>query len=951
MRLEFPEGNRHWAGRWAPGVLALAFAIGVMGGMQIAREVAVDRGERTEGRAASPPAQIEVTGSLPAFAQSVKAPTREHLLGAGGGSPGLYRPLSADPSISWLPPFARLAGASVIQQNSAVAVRGSGSGRDIDVFPSQVRISPLVSDSQFVWGPSQASFDISDYLQSRDSDLAPFANEIELWARYSSVSPRVLLAVLEMRYGLVSGSLDDTPQDEITSGIEGTAMDLSLAFYEHLYTFGSRRPPDQALPASAPALSLESGEVAQIPLESSSGSYAIAAVLASGADGVAWAAQMSPESSTGFPGVFADMFPDANPLATTYAINPPSPPPDDLLQFPFPLGATWYISGAHSWNGGDFPPPYSSLDMFLPGGTCEDPPKSFSVAAADGIGYHPYDYQCWYEIDHGDGWTTSYYHLSGVIDGGDVNRNQSVGRIDCRTCAGGFATGPHVHFSLKYNGAYLDLEGVKLSGWTVHVGDEPYDSGYLERDGNIRQPYSTVQNDYHLYYPHPEYSLLFRGNGSGDIDRVKISLDHPFRPVDAGAEDFTLEWWMMASREENPAGECSIEVDDWREGNILFDRDVFGPGDYGEYGVSLAGGRIAFGVRVDTEGALLCGVTDVADGYWHHIAVSRQVLDGRMDIFVDGILDAQAYGPAGDISYRNRRATEYPNDPFLVIGAEKHDLGIEFPSYSGWIDEIRLSNVLRYSASFSAPDASFITDPATLALYSFDEGAGDFVNDTSGNPGGPSNGVRMYGGTPTPGPEWSTITPFGPSFTDVPPEHWAFDSIEAIFSAGLTKGCENYPPVYCPERSVTRAEMAVFLERVLHGSDYEPPEAGGGVFADVPAAHWAGGWIEQLYADGVTSGCATDPLRYCPDQAISRAEMAVFLERVKNYPDLDPPPAGGGTTFEDVSADHWAVDWIEQLYVDGITGGCSRDPLLYCPESPVTRAEMAVFLGRLLNLP
>lgn len=77
--------------------------------------------------------------------------------------------------------------------------------------------------------------------------------------------------------------------------------------------------------------------------------------------------------------------------------------------------------------------------------------------------------------------------------------------------------------------------------------------------------------------------------------------------------------------------------------------------------------------------------------------------------------------------------------------------------------------------------------------------------------------------------------------------------------------------------------------------------------------------------------------------------MAAFLLRGK-YGDAYLPPSAEGV-FIDVALDHWAVDWIEQLYREGITTGCSEDPLRYCPEESVTRAEMAAFLARAFDLP
>jgi hypothetical protein len=136
--------------------------------------------------------------------------------------------------------------------------------------------------------------------------------------------------------------------------------------------------------------------------------------------------------------------------------------------------------------------------------------------------------------------------------------------------------------------------------------------------------------------------------------------------------------------------------------------------------------------------------------------------------------------------------------------------------------------------------------------------------------------------------------------------------------------------------------MAVFLERSLHGTGYVPPAAVG-IFADVLPGYWAAAWIEALYADGVTGGCAASPLRYCPEDAVTRAQMAVFLLRAK-HGQTYAPPAATGTVFGDVPQAYWAAAWIEQLAREGITAGCGGNN--YCPDSPVARDQMAVFLGR-----
>jgi len=89
---------------------------------------------------------------------------------------------------------------------------------------------------------------------------------------------------------------------------------------------------------------------------------------------------------------------------------------------------------------------------------------------------------------------------------------------------------------------------------------------------------------------------------------------------------------------------------------------------------------------------------------------------------------------------------------------------------------------------------------------------------------------------------------------------------------------------YCPDASVTRAEMAVFLLRAKHGAAYAPPTTTQQTFADVPLSHPLAGWIMRLVAEGITSGCATSPAQYCPDASVTRAEIAVFLIRAFGLP-------------------------------------------------------------------
>jgi hypothetical protein len=186
------------------------------------------------------------------------------------------------------------------------------------------------------------------------------------------------------------------------------------------------------------------------------------------------------------------------------------------------------------------------------------------------------------------------------------------------------------------------------------------------------------------------------------------------------------------------------------------------------------------------------------------------------------------------------------------------------------------------------------------------------------------------------------------TFADIPFGDWADSFVERLYNAGITGGCALTPLQYCPEAAVTRAQMAVFLEKGIHGSSYVPPAVGAGTdFGDVPTNYWAAAWIKELGAEGITGGCGNG--NYCPETPVTRDQMAVFLLRSEHGASYSPPPIGDSTGFGDVPADHWAAAWIKQLVAEGITAGCGNGN--YCPSFPVTRAQMAVFLVRTFNLP
>ncbi len=151
--------------------------------------------------------------------------------------------------------------------------------------------------------------------------------------------------------------------------------------------------------------------------------------------------------------------------------------------------------------------------------------------------------------------------------------------------------------------------------------------------------------------------------------------------------------------------------------------------------------------------------------------------------------------------------------------------------------------------------------------------------------------------------------------------------IEWLFTSGITQGCSD--TLFCPDDPVTRGQMAAFIGRAQN-----LPADDGDYFTDDDSSVFEGD-IDALAASGVTQGCT--PTRFCPDDVVTRGQMAAFLTRAYNLPaaDSDFFTDDDGTVFESD---------INRLAASGITAGCSGSS--FCADEPITRGQMAAFLRR-----
>ena len=176
------------------------------------------------------------------------------------------------------------------------------------------------------------------------------------------------------------------------------------------------------------------------------------------------------------------------------------------------------------------------------------------------------------------------------------------------------------------------------------------------------------------------------------------------------------------------------------------------------------------------------------------------------------------------------------------------------------------------------------------------------------------------------------------SFVDTSASQFIAD-IEWLLGEGITSGCN--PPTndrFCPTDDVTRGQMAAFLSRALNLTDPGTKD-----FIDDDTSAFEAD-IERLAAAGITQGC--DPPtndRFCPDDPVTREQMAAFLTRALGLTDT------GTIDFVDDDFSIFEAD-IARLATAGITLGCNPpDNDRFCPTDIVTREQMAAFLHRALG--
>jgi len=221
------------------------------------------------------------------------------------------------------------------------------------------------------------------------------------------------------------------------------------------------------------------------------------------------------------------------------------------------------------------------------------------------------------------------------------------------------------------------------------------------------------------------------------------------------------------------------------------------------------------------------------------------------------------------------------------------------------------------------------------------------------------NGVMQPGETVVVAPTWRntgggpvTLTgatsnfngPAGPTYTNADATA-AYGTIAATTTGSCSTGGDCYTVNATGTRPAQHWDSTI-LETVTPTSATKTWTLHiGDSFTDVPASNGFYKFVETLLHKGITGGCGGT--NYCPSTATTREQMAVFVLVAKEGVGYNPPACAPPNTFTDVPETSPFCKFIEELAARGVVGGCGGSN--YCPTSPVTREQMAIFVLRTLD--
>jgi len=423
-----------------------------------------------------------------------------------------------------------------------------GAPMTLHALLEQQSVPMILPDSRVVFGPRLSTFRTQQFLdgfpgilrdlhETVEGNSMAASDMINLVAHYYSLNPKLILALIEFRSGLVSEA--EPPREAMDFALghfdahdKGFLAQLTWAaqtIVEGYYGYKT---------GVSGSFTLTDGTLIDDRELVNAGSYAIRRLLAMDLPPEQWQSAVSRDNAS-FYATYVKLFGD--PFAEAMAQGPEvrieSQP---MLHLPWNIGDTWYYTagphrndGCTNWENGICQDNWgilSSVDFAPTGdyGKCDGNsdlyvPGQWVLAAGDGV--VTFAANSLVEIDHdgdgdpGTGWATSYFHLYDdsiqVPWGASVSSGAALGNPSCQA-PGGQATAPHLHFSVRRDGEFVDIGGLVISGWTVHDGPHQY-QGSMTKPGEADRYSNNWRTPSDLVSDNPGYCGVYRNVVSNEV--------------------------------------------------------------------------------------------------------------------------------------------------------------------------------------------------------------------------------------------------------------------------------------------------------------------------------------------------------------------------------------------------------------------------------------------------